>query len=64
MNRETIAMSELNDKIHEEILAQGQPPFPWESYRRLLSSGTSPELALQLLGWQGPVPDPNPAPGG
>ena len=42
---------ELNDSIHQEILDQGQPRFPEESYRRLVVAGASPELALKMLGW-------------
>ena len=43
---------ELDDTLHEQMLAEGQRRFPLESYRRLLESGSPPDLALKMLGWK------------
>jgi hypothetical protein len=40
------------EQLHEQILAQGKPRFPEESYRQLLLAGATPAEALQLLGYR------------
>ena len=44
---------ELDDTIHEQLLAEAPRQFPRESYLRLLETGLSSEMALKLLGWTG-----------
>jgi hypothetical protein len=58
---------EMDDSLHEQILAEAPRQFPQDSYRRLLESGSTPEVALRLLGWTRSVtPDgqPSAGPGG
>jgi hypothetical protein len=51
MKEQPTVQTELNDIIHQQILDGATRRFPLESYQRLVATGTSPELALRMLGW-------------
>lgn len=46
-----LSKTELTDRTHQEILAEGAKRFPLESYQQLLASGVSQEQALEMLGF-------------
>ncbi len=53
-SKQTLEGAGTDDRLHQEILAEGGDRFPEESFQQLLSVGVTPEEALEMLGYHLP----------